>query len=81
MDPVSREQHLASARGTVVWPGRSYATSTILHHLTFFGREVSSRGLVCRAPASLEIGRLELPVMEMRAGGKTFTGEWRGEGE
>jgi hypothetical protein len=81
LDPVGREVHLASARGTLVWPGRSYAISTALQNLAFFGLEVSSRGLVCRSPESLEIARLQLPVLDVRAGARTYTGEWRGEGE
>lgn len=81
MDPVSRESHLSSARGTFVWPKRDYATSSILHHLAFFGIEVSARGLVCRSPESLEVARLQLPVLELRAGARTYVGEWRGRGE
>lgn len=81
LDPASRELHLSSAQGTLVWPGRAYAVSTVLHYLAFFGLEVSSRGLVCRAPASLNNARLELPVFDMRAGRRTYTGEWRGEGK
>ena len=80
-DPVSRELHLASARGTLIWPERSHATATILHYLAFFGIEVSSRGLVCRTPESLDLARLQLPVLELRSGARTYTGEWCGDGE
>ncbi len=80
-DPVVREHHLAAGRGTLVWPGREYAIANVLHQLAFFGLEVSADGLVCRAPESLSLARLELPVFDLRAGARTYTGEWRGQGE
>lgn len=81
LDPLGRRTHLEASRGTTIWPGRLDAVSTVLHYLAFFGIEVSSQGLVCRAPHGLDVARLDLPVLDVRASERSFAGEWRGQGE